>query len=195
MKTAVPFFHVIPLSHMLLKWFHFIICLNMLSPVSLLHQIKHTSNLKKTPNSKPSNSCMNIRAHSTIFLLFSPFIDLSSVLPSWLKGVLTCTACQCQDTGWVLGMVLHMRVGIARLASYGDDMPLIVTGWDTTCSVPSCRVLQAHSLPSARGWGFFHRCQMAIWSGSPDVFKSSIRLWLSQPCEKQLCQKAEGQDL
>lgn len=63
-----------------------------------------------------------------IFLLFSPFADLSSVLASSLKGVLTCTACQCNSTGWDLGVVLHMRVGIARLASYGDDMLLIMTG-------------------------------------------------------------------
>lgn len=77
---------------------------------------------KKKPNPKTSDSYMNI------FLLFSPFADLSSVLASSLKGVLTCTACQCNSTGWDLGVVLHMRVGIARLASYGDDMLLIMTG-------------------------------------------------------------------
>jgi len=33
--TAVPFFNVIPPSHMLLQWFHFIIPLHMFSAVFL----------------------------------------------------------------------------------------------------------------------------------------------------------------
>lgn len=108
---------------------------------------------------------MNKWARSTIFLLFFPFIDLSSVLPSSLKGMLTCTACQCNATGWDLGVVLHMRVGIARLASYGDHMPLIVTGWETTCPVPSCRVLQPHILFFLPGAGASFtgvKCQFGV---------------------------------
>lgn len=108
---------------------------------------------------------MNIWAHSTVFLLFSPFIGLSSVLPSSLKGVLTCTACQCNSISWDLGVVLHMRVGIARLASYGDDMFLIVTGWEITCPVPSCRVLQAHIpflLPGAGASFTGAKCQFGV---------------------------------
>lgn len=69
MKTAVPFFHVIPLSHMLLKWLRFIICLNMLSPVSLLHQIKHTTNLKKP---KSQNKWLLHEHKSTLYHI--PFI-------------------------------------------------------------------------------------------------------------------------
>lgn len=127
---------------------------------------------KKKPNPKTSDSYMNI------FLLFSPFADLSSVLASSLKGVLTCTACQCNSTGWDLGVVLHMRVGIARLASYGDDMLLIMKGERQPALSPAAGCSR-HTFPSfCRGWGSFPRCQMAIWGGSPDVSMSSVKLFV-----------------
>lgn len=107
------------------------------------------------------------------------------MLPSSLKGVLTCTACQhiSNVLGFMHGFAYENRncspckLCRRRASHYvrvRDDLPR-----------PQLQAAPGtHFLPFTRDGGFFHRCQMAIWGAWPEVSKPSVRLPLSQPCEE-----------
>lgn len=107
------------------------------------------------------------------------------MLPSPLKEALTCTARRCiyNVLGFMRGFAYENRnCSPCKLCGRHASHDGRVRG-DLPCPQPEAAP-GTRFLPCTRGWGFFHRCQMAIWGGSPEVSDPSISLWLLQAHEE-----------